>query len=314
MLVYTFNRASIEHSDRCEDAIAVIESDHRAPVFAVIDGMGGHQHQDNNGRMVTGRDAALMVRETLIEDLSALPPDIDASSGGAAEQRITAAITRAHERVRNELNHGGTLARHECVGAVVTVVALCENGQRLLAVQVGDTRGYLLTDGELIQLCPDEDNVEYFVRQGLLRDKDGARITDIINAYDGVHEPKAEGTVTIANNTYDLYIAWRWFLNGNSVLNIPAANVVINAVGVDATTPVAQTSRIELSPGDLLLLASDGLYKNMNDDELAEMLPGDHDTATLMGEAAYARSQDATNARSTQDDISAIVVNFGASE
>ncbi len=312
MQVHSYNRASIEHPERCEDAIAEMRSEGHAPVFVVIDGMGGHQHQGKDGVMVTGRDAALLVRETLIEDLSALPLDIDASAEGLAQERVTAAIARAHQRVRDELNLGGTLPRHECVGAVCTVVALCENGARLLAVQVGDTRGYLLTDGELIQLCPDEDNVEYFVRQGLLKDKDGARITAILNAYDGVHEPKAEGTVTIADNTYDLYIAWRWFMNGNSVLNIPAANIVINAAGVDSATPVPQSSRIERSPGDLLLLASDGLYKNLTDDELMQMLPGPGDTATTMGDAAYARSQDRSNQRSTQDDISAVVVNFDA--
>jgi len=283
----------------------------KAPVFAVIDGMGGQQHQAADGTVITGHEAAQMLRATLIEDLQHFPPEIDASPGGEAEQRVIATLLRAHRRIRQELNDGNTYPSGHRVGAVATVVVVCENGQRLLTVQIGDTRGYLLSDGELIQLCPDEDNIEFFVRSGQLSPEDGERISAILNTYNGVDEPTAEGTVTISGSPYDLYIAWRWFLVGNTVLNIPPANIVINAVGVHPIDPIPLTSRIEIAPNDALLLCSDGLYKNLTEAEiLGTLAQGDSDDANTLGEAAFARSQSPINRRSTQDDISLLLVRY----
>lgn len=306
-----YSRASADHPDRCEDAIMTFvgnNGSHSAPVFAVIDGMGGHQRTLENGTKITGREAALMVRETLVEDLLHLPSDVDASPGGAAEQRLTAAINRAHDRIVAELNDNAVLPIEHRVGAVATVVIVCEDGKRLLTGQVGDTRGYLLTDGELIQLCYDEDNIQFLVNQGLLSDEDGARITDLLNSYDGVNEPKTDGVVHIGGTPYELYIAWRWFLVGNSVLNIPAANIVINALGINAPDPVSQMSRIEVSPGDSLFLCSDGVYKNLTEAEMIDAISQQDEAANTVGEKAYARSIADGNRRSTKDDVSAVVV------
>ncbi len=313
MKIYDFTRASSEHPDRDEDAILFFpgESD-KASVFAVIDGMGGQQHENHDGTLMTGHEASQLVRDTLIEDLEHLPVDIDASPGGEAEQKVTAALIRAHQRVLRELNNGDEYPVGHRVGAVATVVVVCENGKRLLTVQVGDSRGYLFSDGELIQLCQDEDNIEYFVRSNLLTPEDAEKISLILDNYDGVDEPVTEGTITISGNPYDLYIAWRWFLVGNTVLNIPAANIVINALGIHSTDPVAQTSRIEVSPGDLLLLCSDGIYKNLAETEIITGLQQDGDKAKNLGDAAYARSQEKDNRRSTVDDISAVVVDLSA--
>ncbi len=314
MKTQEFSRASIEHSDRCEDAVMVFagssNGERKAPVFAVIDGMGGQQHENHEGMMITGRDASQMVRTTLIEDLQRMPAEIDGSANGEAELKVIAALNRAHQRIRLELNNGDEYPAGHRVGAVVTVVVVCENGGRLLTVQVGDTRGYLLSDGELIQLCPDEDNLEYFVRLGLLSAEDSDRIGTILNNYNGIDEPETEGTVAINGNSYDLYIAWRWFLVGNTVLNIPAANIVINALGVHDEDPIAQTGRIEIGSGDVLMLCSDGLYKNLSEPELIAGLAHGETGADSLGEAAYARSQDSGNRRSTQDDISVILVNW----
>jgi serine/threonine protein phosphatase PrpC len=302
--------ASVDHPERCEDAILVLISEGKAPVFAVIDGMGGQQHE-TNGVMITGRDASQLVRDVLIEDLAHFAPDVDASPNGEAETKVIEAVKRAHHSVRRKLNNEDQYSAGNRVGAVVTVVVACEHGQRLLTVQVGDTRGYLYSEGELIQLCPDEDSVEYFVREGWLSADDGDRISTILNTYDGVNEPQTEGTVTIAGNPYDLYIAWRWFMVGNTVLNIPAANIVINALGVHAEDPIPLTSRIEISASDTLFMCSDGLYKNLSEAEMIEGLAKGDTSATFLGEKAFERSKTpGSNRRSTQDDISVVIVHW----
>jgi serine/threonine protein phosphatase PrpC len=305
-----YSEASIDHPERCEDAVLAFPGNGKAPVFAVIDGMGGHQHKNADGTTVTGREAAQMVRDTLIQDLEHIPASADGSPDGETETHVIAALKRAHERVYNELNRAEELPTINRVGAVATVVVICENGARLLAVQVGDTRGYLYSEGELLQLCPDEDNIEYLVRQDILSAEDGARLAEILNTYDGVNEPKVTGWITIAGQPYELYLAWRWFLVGNSALNIPGANVVINALGIYPEDPVTQVSRIEISPGDRLFLCSDGIYKNLSDIEMTNGLNVTEDTAVKLGEAALARSKDQDNRRRTPDDISAIVVDF----
>lgn len=310
MKIYEYTRASADHPERDEDSYLTFPGNGKAPVFVMIDGMGGHQRTLEDGTMVTGREAATLVRETFVEDLQHLPVDADASPGSETEQKVIAALRRAHNRVLSELNAGAELPLNRRVGAVATVTVVCENGKRLLTGQVGDTRGYLLTEGELIQLCYDEDNVEYLVGLGMMSAEDGARVTELLNSFDGVTEPRAEGVITINGNPYDLYIAWRWFLVGNTVLNIPGANIVINALGVNNVDPKVQLSRIELSPGDVLFLCSDGAYKNLTEGEMTDFLLKhvEEDAATIIGEAAYARSIAEGNRRATKDDVTVVVV------
>jgi serine/threonine protein phosphatase PrpC len=83
---------------------------------------------------------------------------------------------------------------------------------------------------------------------------------------------------------------------------------VINALGIHADNPIPLTSRIEVTPGDTLLLCSDGLYKNLTESEIVAGLGEGDASADKLGEAAYERSTTPTNRRSTQDDISVIVV------
>ncbi|MDX2159994.1 MAG: protein phosphatase 2C domain-containing protein [bacterium] len=308
MITYEYSRASVEHPERNEDATLIFHTPGKAPVFAMIDGMGGHQRTLPDGTVVTGREAAQMVRATFIEDLGDLLPDVDASPGGLAEREALAALGRAHERVLNQLNGGTAHPLNERVGAVATIAIVCENGGRLLVAQVGDTRAYLSSAGELIQVCYDEDNIQYLVEQGMLSDADGVRITDVLNSFDGVTEPRVSGTVTIGGSPYELYLAWRWFVVGNSVLNIPPANIVIKSLGIVPDMSSPQVSRIEIAPGDSLFMCSDGVYKNLTDAELLAGLNAHDNAAEWLGSAAFARSEDRDNRRSTQDDVSALLV------
>ncbi|HVO43540.1 MAG TPA: hypothetical protein VMT34_12995, partial [Aggregatilineales bacterium] len=192
--------------------------------------------------------------------------------------------------------------------AVLTVAAICESGTRLLVAQVGDTRAYLYTGGQMIQLCPDEDNIEFGVRNGIISEEDAQRVSQIINKYDGVNDPSDEGPIVINGQLYDLRRAWRWFLVGNPILNILPSNVVINSVGTTRDNPIAETARVDITPGDLLLLCSDGLYKNLSESEIVDGLRSPGDPARRLGETAYVRSQDIGNKRMNPDDISVIVV------
>jgi serine/threonine protein phosphatase PrpC len=308
MQVFEYTHASVEHPDRDEDAILVFPGGDNAPVFAVIDGMGGHQRITENGQTLTGRDASQAIRAIFIEDLEHFPLDAAGAPGSETELRVMAAIQRANQHVFNDINHGEESEIRERVGAVGTLVVVCENGSKLLVAQVGDTRAYLFTEGELIQLLEDEDNIDYMVQQGLLDTNDGEKIAAIVNTYDGVNEPNVSGSVRIGEEEYELYLAWRWFVTGNTALRIPGANVVVNSIGTGGEDLEVLRTRIEVLPGDTLLLASDGLYKNLSEAEIIAGLNHTGDPAAFLGEQALARSQDSNNRRMNPDDISVIVV------
>jgi serine/threonine protein phosphatase PrpC len=310
MRIDEYSRASIEHPERNEDAYLVFAGDvENAPVFAMIDGMGGHQRTREDGTIITGQDASAMVRQVLIEDLQNLPIDVSAERGGLAEQKLFAAIERANETIFMQFNDDEG-AQGKRIGAVATVVIVCENGTRLLIGQVGDTRAYLYSVGDFIQLLEDEDNVSYLVQNDIMSEEDGQRVSHILNTFDGINEPDAKGTINIFGTDYDLYMAWRWFLVGNPALHIAGANAVLSALGIDEECPYPQTSRMEVGAGDVLFLCSDGIYKNLSHSEIVARLAGAADPAQACGEAAFARSQDTFNRRSTVDDITAVYVKF----
>lgn len=308
MHVYEYITASVEHPDRCEDSILVFPGSDNAPVFSVIDGMGGHQRVTDSGQTLTGRDASQAIRKIFIEDLENFPLDTSAAPDSETEQRVMAAFQRANQYLFRDVNGGEKSEIRERVGAVGTAVIVCENGKKLLVAQVGDTRAYLYTEGELIQLLEDEDNIDYLVKQGLLDEEDGQKIARIVNTYDGITEPDVSGSIRIGDEEYELYLAWRWFVTGNTALRIPGANVVINSLGTGGEDLDILRTRIEVLPGDVLLLGSDGMYKNLSEAEIIAGLNNPDNPATFLGELALARSQDHNNRRMNPDDISVVVV------
>src|SRR5262249_23623239 len=100
-------------------------------VLAVADGMGGHT-------------AGEIASATVIEELSALDVEIP------PDQLLTTleqAVNRANQKV-----HGMAEADPSLQGMGTTLTAMLWSGSRLALVQVGDSRAYLLRDGDLFQI------------------------------------------------------------------------------------------------------------------------------------------------------------------
>lgn len=310
MNIYHFQAASVDHPERCEDALVASAREGKALLAAVIDGMGGHQHKNSDGKLITGRDAAQIVRETLEDDLSNLPADIDAAHGGTAEALLLAALDRAQARIVRDLNSDSTLSMSRRVGAVATVALVCENGASVLIAQIGDTRAYIMHGGLLQQVSDDDDNIGYMIDLGVIDEEDGRRVADIIDTYDGVNEPEPDGMMRIGNTRYDIGLAWRWFVDGSRSLGIPPANAVMNALGIEDGEAYPSLVNVAVTPGDILVLCSDGVYKNLTTNEIAALLDED-DPAEAIGNAALARSKDIRNGRSSPDDIAVVVARLG---
>jgi protein phosphatase len=123
----------------------------RAPVFVVADGMGGAQ---------AGEVAARIATETFEQGLP---------GSGPPEARLAELVRDANHRIhdRSRAEHG-----REGMGTTLTAAYLV-NGQLAIA-HVGDSRAYLLREGQLTRLTQDHSLVDELVRQGKLTEAQAA--------------------------------------------------------------------------------------------------------------------------------------------
>lgn len=115
-------------------------------LLVVCDGMGGH----------VGGDVASSLA---IGDMVAL----DGESHGAddALEQLAVAIAQAHATLLERVD-----AEPSLTGMGTTVTALLRAGSRLALGHIGDSRAYLLRDGELVQLTHDHTFVQSLVDEG----------------------------------------------------------------------------------------------------------------------------------------------------
>ncbi|HMA46201.1 MAG TPA: PP2C family serine/threonine-protein phosphatase, partial [Frankiaceae bacterium] len=114
-------------------------------LLAVADGMGGHA-------------AGEVASSTVIAQLAPLDEDV---AGGDLLDALAAAVRQANEHLREMAAADGTLD-----GMGTTITAMLSAGSRLGVLHVGDSRAYLLRDGELSQVTHDHTLVQDLVDQG----------------------------------------------------------------------------------------------------------------------------------------------------
>src|SRR5437588_2649643 len=123
----------------------------RAPVFGVADGMGGAQAGEVASRI------AIDAFEAGLGD------------SGSPEERLAGRVREANRQIydRSRAEHG-----REGMGTTLTAAYL--DGYNLAIAHVGDSRAYLLRDGELKRLTRDHSLVDELVRQGKLTEDQAA--------------------------------------------------------------------------------------------------------------------------------------------
>ena len=127
------------------------------PVAAVADGMGGHS-------------AGEVASAIAIEELAALGNRGPWGSETAATDDLKQAILRANRRIRET-----AASDRKLNGMGTTLVALLEDGDMVHVANVGDSRGYLLRQGELSQVTVDHSLVQELVDDGRLSPEDAER-------------------------------------------------------------------------------------------------------------------------------------------
>ena len=130
------------HRKTNEDTFVV-----RPPLYAVCDGMGGA----NAGEVASG-----LAAETLAAEVAGGAP-----LHAAAEVANAAVYQRAHDNV-------------EQTGMGTTLTAFVLEGDTARFAHIGDSRAYLLRDGELRQVSDDHSLVGEMVRDGRLTEDEAA--------------------------------------------------------------------------------------------------------------------------------------------
>jgi PPM family protein phosphatase len=120
----------------------------RAPVFVVADGMGGAQAGE-----VASRIAVEMFEQGL--------PD-----AGTAEERLSLVVQKANREIYDR-----SQAQHERAGMGTTLTAAYVDDAHVAIAHVGDSRAYMLRDGELVRLTQDHSLVDELVRRGKLTEE-----------------------------------------------------------------------------------------------------------------------------------------------
>jgi protein phosphatase len=116
-------------------------------LLVVADGMGGHAGGDVASSLAIGE----------------LAPLDDESHGADALERLRGGVMAAHRELLDRVHEEPQLT-----GMGTTVTALLRTGGRLALAHIGDSRAYLLREGELIQITRDHTFVQTLVDEGRL--------------------------------------------------------------------------------------------------------------------------------------------------
>ncbi|HEX5521589.1 MAG TPA: protein phosphatase 2C domain-containing protein [Longimicrobiaceae bacterium] len=232
-VVATYTHAGRRHSN--QDAVLATALPDGRFLLAVADGMGGHS---------AGEIASALAIETL-------HARVRAGDG------LRAAFSAANAAVYRE-----AAARPSARGMGTTLVALLQAGATFEIANVGDSRGYRVSEAGARSLTLDHSFVAEAVRSGSM------------SAAQAADSP------------------WR--------------NALTRAIGTEAVVQVDVFGPFPARDGEAVVLCSDGLYKSIKDDMIAEYL-----LATEDAEAAVQSLAALAFRRGSDDNISIAIAEYG---
>lgn len=257
--------------DYCEDAYLAMPQEQ---VFAVFDALGGKGFdlaQEASAYATTALEQSYRSAEPL--------PTLEKEIAYLDQQLV--------DLNKQLVNYDSEAGDDAIVAATTATVARLwqspEGKNYAIIANCGDSRAYRLTaSGELQQLTVDNmrgDTFEPVVQRRRAQQLESANYAD------------AESAEAAA------YFSKR--------------HLLMNALGLDPDNFWPRTDVVELMPGDILLLTSDGVHDNLTDDEIKGLIsqPGlAGDIATRLSKAARDRYGDSHHPRAKEDDITALVV------
>lgn len=162
-------------------------------LYGVADGMGGHKG---------GEVASTSARDDLLRELEGKTPSVAALSG---------AIEEVNRQIYHQQEHDDALTG---MGTTLSVLWMSDNF--VYIGHVGDSRVYLLRDGEFKQMTLDHSLVEQLVREGVLTEEEAQNHPkrNIITRAIGTDESVEVDVVVEERRKGDLWLACSDGLHG----------------------------------------------------------------------------------------------------
>ena len=162
-------------------------------LYGVADGMGGHKG---------GEVASPSARDDLLRELEGKTPSVAALSG---------AIEEVNRQIYHQQEHDDALTG---MGTTLSVLWMSDNF--VYIGHVGDSRVYLLRDGEVKQMTLDHSLVEQLVREGVLTEEEAQNhpMRNIITRAIGTDESVEVDVVVEERRKGDLWLACSDGLHG----------------------------------------------------------------------------------------------------
>ncbi len=155
MLVAGLTNKGMERPRNEDNCFA--ETDSGSALLVVADGMGGHRAGN------VASSIAIAAAEQFWADFDHLnPPDAD-----EAREMLRNLVLSANEKVLKEAVNS---SERKGMGTTFTAGLLC--GNRLTIGHIGDSRAYLIKDGQIKLLTRDHSLVEQLVESGQIRPED----------------------------------------------------------------------------------------------------------------------------------------------
>lgn len=162
-------------------------------LYGVADGIGGHKG---------GEVASTSTRDDLLRELEGKTPSVAALSG---------AIEEVNRQIYHQQEHDDALTG---MGTTLSVLWMSDNF--VYIGHVGDSRVYLLRDGEFKQMTLDHSLVEQLVREGVLTEEEAQNhpMRNIITRAIGTDESVEVDVVVEERRKGDLWLACSDGLHG----------------------------------------------------------------------------------------------------
>ncbi|HEU5001489.1 MAG TPA: PP2C family serine/threonine-protein phosphatase [Actinomycetota bacterium] len=141
--------------DNNEDYAGACTPERAEPLFVVADGMGGH---------AAGEVASRLAVETVVGSWAG-----DSVGSGAAHQRLRSAVRAANVAVFDASHDAGRRG----MGSTLTALVLA--GKEAVIAHAGDSRAYLIREGQASQLTADHSRVGEMLRMRLITAEQAAR-------------------------------------------------------------------------------------------------------------------------------------------
>ena len=152
-------------------------------LYVVCDGMGGHAGGETASRL------AVQTIERELMSARLRPDDPFKSEAPIADTPLASALREAVEGACAAVFRTSR-ANPELAGMGTTCITLLVHGQKALLGHVGDSRAYLVREGDVHQLSEDHSLVNEQVRAGLLTEEEArhSRLKNIITRSVGFEE------------------------------------------------------------------------------------------------------------------------------